>query len=523
MALMTVIILTLTGTHIYAQEDIVYDDPTGYFSVSLTSDWQLATQGVGYATYQYQQANSFITFATIPLSEAVQTTKQGMEVAVSQLGMTIKSQTGGAGQGAWDLFIFDTHDGQFVSGAATIKLDVVIVMLYTGDNADTPPLYVYDVLNSITFSDVVAQSLPDSPEAFSAYVEELVKRDNVTLSVAVSYDGIVIYQAGFGSLDGLGSQVADANTVYKWGSSTKMVTAVALMQLWEQDLVQLDAPIADYLPYFPAEFPITVRHLLTHTSGLPEAPNVVRYVSLNDGEQLNPADVARDYVSSLTELIHEPGAENHYVNYNFLLLGEIVHEITGTPYVDYVRQNILTPLGMTHTDFIHTPEMLNNMAMPSDGRGADAMAYLSDNVDESVLNQLVARVDGDVLWFNPFNVLPAWGGLQGSVIDQSRFLNMIVKGGELDGVRILGAETIAMMQEVQIGTAESGFGLAWWLKNLSGYPAIGHAGGGPGISMDMQIFPAQKIAITVMTNRTGYNASAIIEMALNVTLSLLPG
>ncbi|MCU0482572.1 MAG: beta-lactamase family protein, partial [Anaerolineae bacterium] len=396
---MAFIVLTLPMTSVDAQDDddTIYQDPTGYFSVSLTADWQISAQGDGYTTYQYQQANSFITFTTIPLSETIQTTEQGVEFAISQMGVSVESLLARAGQGSWDLFIFNTADGQTASGAATIKLDAVIVFLYTGDNADAPPLYVYDVLNNITFSDAVAQTLPDSPETFDAYVEALVARDNVTLSIAVSYDGNVIYRTGFGALDGLGSQIADADTVYKWGSSTKIVTAIAVMQLWEQGLVQLDAPISDYLPYFPAKFPITVRHLLTHTSGLPASPNVVGYVSLNDGEQLDSADVAREYVAGLTELIHEPGADNYYVNYNFLLLGEIVHEISGMPYVDYVRQHILTPLRMTRTDFIHTPEMLTNTAMPSDASGEDVLTYLRENVDEAIMNQLIARVDGDMV------------------------------------------------------------------------------------------------------------------------------
>lgn len=507
-----------------AQDGPTYADPDGRFSVALNDQWELITLTDDYGQYQYSEAEIVITFTAILLSDDVQDSASAVSAGAGLIGVEIASFEGGGGAGGWDLSLHTLADGQGLAAAAKTLGDAVVVMLVTGEPGLVlpPPAEITGLVEKFSFDGVEAPILPTSIPEFEAILNEYATRDNISLSLAVSVGGSTVYSAGFGSRDGTGAQPADANTVYQWGSSTKMVTATALMQVVEQGLVDLDAPISDYLDYFPADYGITARHLLTHTGGLPEIWDVTHFISANNGDQLDPATVARDYAASFTALDFEPGSANRYSNFGFLLLGEIVHEVTGVPYVDYVRQNILQPLGMTNTDFVYSEAMLANVAGASDHRtNEDYLRSEMELVTPGFADVIIERVDDEYVWIHPFNVLPAWGGLHGSPIEQLNFLNMHLNGGEFNGVRLLQPETVAMMREVLVGTPESGFGLGWMQGELLDQHYLGHAGGGPGIAMDMLFFPEHGIAISVMTNRTGYNTSAIAEAALNVTMTLL--
>jgi CubicO group peptidase (beta-lactamase class C family) len=512
------ILLPLFGSHALAQEGFVYEDPAGQFTVPLGADWRVIELNNSYGQFQLANSSAVVTLLSLPIGDEVQNSDQGARAALAQIGVEVTEILASAGQGTWDLYIYDTRTAEPAAAAALNNEQAVVVLLLTGDASvvSSPPLPVMALLSQIVVTDQDPVELPATVEAFEAWVGSMADRDRVSISVAVSIGAQTIYSAGFGMRDDAQETPADGDTVYHWASSTKIVTATALMQLVDQGLVDLDAPISEYLEYFPAQFGITARHLLTHGSGLPEQPNVLRYVSTVAGDLLDPDPIAREYAPSLTALDFEPGTDVRYSNYGFLLLGEIVHQVSGLPYADYVRQNILAPLGMTRTDFIHTREMMANTAQASGI--AEEVEALRSQLGDTLASALFLRVDENNVWFNPFNVLPAWGGLNGPPSEQIRFLNMHVNGGELDGVRILQPNTVAQMQESQVGTDVEGFGLAWRLTRLLGISAIGHAGGGPGMSMEMQYFPQHNIAITVMTNRTGYNASRIMEAALNVVL-----
>lgn len=522
LTLLVVLLLMLASNGVLAQEEFRYEDPSGVFSVVLGDEWQVIELTNTYGQFQLVNSAAVITLMAVPVTDDASNSDEGARAAFRHVGIEIADIIAAAGQGSWDLYIYSTEAGQSVAAAALTTETSTVTLLLNGDESviDSPPMPVIALLSQIRVTDTHAIELPTTVEAFEVWVADLAARDGVSISIAVSMGTETIYSAGFGMRDADGSIPADGDTVYHWGSSTKIVTTTALMQLVEQGLVDLDAPISDYLDYFPAQFGTTPRLLLTHSSGIPNQPDVLPYISVVANELLDADLVAREYAANLTALDYAPGSEVRYNNYGFLLLGEIVHQVSGMPYPDYVRQNILMPLGMTRTDFIHTPDMLANTAQSS---GALVEAHvLQSQLGSTLTDALFLRVDEDRLWLNTFNVLPAWGGLNGPVSEQIRFLSMFVNEGELDGVRILRPETVAQMQTLQVGTDREGFGLGWRLSHMAEHYAIGHGGGGPGIAMEMQIFPQYGVAISVMTNYTGYNASAIIETALNVLLTHMP-
>lgn len=110
------------------------------------------------------------------------------------------------------------------------------------------------------------------------------------------------------------------------------------MQLYEKGLVDLDAPVSQYLDYFPAEYPITVRQIVSHSSGLPEPTTYIPFNLRLEGQSLPDPDLwARRYLDEFTGPMFEPGSASAYSSPNSVILGQIVAEVSGKSYIEYAR------------------------------------------------------------------------------------------------------------------------------------------------------------------------------------------
>ncbi|MFB3077444.1 MAG: serine hydrolase, partial [Lysobacterales bacterium] len=290
-------------------------------------------------------------------------------------------------------------------------------------------------------------------------------------------------------------------------------------------LLDLDDPVSDYLDYFPAQYPITVRHLLGHSSGLPEPPDYI-WVGLRlDGQPpVDPDVIDRTYYEQVPSLMFEPGSDNAYVNTDMVTLGQIVAEVSGLLYTEYVQEHILAPLGMENTDFTYSSDaMIANAA-------AGAVPLAQAEVMIAVLDEargngadFFRETDDQYAWMNRINIYQAGGGLIGPPIEAIRFAQMVLNGGELDGVRILSPESAALMREVPISTSGEplDFGLAWQVIADSQHPYIQHDGGGPGITTRMRLYHQDGFAIILMSNGTGFDRGEVVDAAANVIFSML--
>ncbi len=168
------------------------------------------------------------------------------------------------------------------------------------------------------------------------------------LALAIVQDGQVIYQRGFGRADTSGRAVTP-QTPFIIGSATKSFTALAIMQLVEAGKIDLDAPVQRYLPWFrvadlTASASITVRHLLSHTSGISRYVGRVQFAS-------NGNATADQRVRELAavDLTHPPGEVFQYSNSNYVVLGLLIQVVSGQSYQDYLQQHIFAPLHLGHT------------------------------------------------------------------------------------------------------------------------------------------------------------------------------
>ena len=181
-----------------------------------------------------------------------------------------------------------------------------------------------------------------------AYVEE---HADTTVGMAISiFDRErVIYQNYFGYADKENELSVDADTVFEWGSATKLLVWVSVMQLWEQGELQLDCDIRAYLPEgflnnLNYDTPVTMTHLMNHTAGFQE---VYSDLFVKDGTNLPTLSAA--LLAHEPEQIYEPGTVTAYSNWGVALAAYIVECVSGMNFADYVHQNIFEPLGMEHT------------------------------------------------------------------------------------------------------------------------------------------------------------------------------
>jgi CubicO group peptidase (beta-lactamase class C family) len=253
--------------------------------------------------------------------------------------------------------------------------------------------------------------------------------------------------------------------VFRIASITKTFTAIAVMQLCEQGLVDLDAPANDYLRAYkliPAKAsfrPATVRHLLTHTAGIPQAVHP-SYMLMSGwlGENFRlgqPPPTLAEYYRGGLRLVVEPGTTFTYSDHGPATLGQIVEDVSAKPLDRYFREHIFEPLGMADTDLVRSELVKSRLAMgyKLGSRGAKAVT--------------------DRAW-----VTAAASSIYSTPIDMARYLAALLGGGANEHGSMLKPETLATMFEphYQPDPRIPGMALGFFRVNLGGHLAVEHQG-----------------------------------------------
>ena len=194
--------------------------------------------------------------------------------------------------------------------------------------------------------------------ALEDYLEELVADgDPPGLAIAVVRDEETVYLKAIGQADAPNRVRATPETLFNWWSITKILTAVAILQLGEQGRLDLDDAVSTHLPFFKPTYPskdsqpVTIGQLLNHSSGIPEA-GLATYTWIHiNGDLPSQRAFAEEVVPSSVRLQFKPGTKGLYTNFGYLLLGALIETVSGLDYQGYVRQRILKPLQMDETVF----------------------------------------------------------------------------------------------------------------------------------------------------------------------------
>ena len=342
------------------------------------------------------------------------------------------------------------------------------------------------------------------------------------LSLAVTKDGAIVYNKAFGLVDGPNRVAVTPETVYQWMSLSKIVTATAIVQLHERGSLNIHDEVSKYLPFFKVQYPsddsekITIRHLLNHSSGLPDLQGVFDMFHMEGESPPAQAELVKKALADNSSLKYEPGSQGTYINTGYLVLSVIAETVSGQSFRDYVIENIFRPLGMVHTDYVYSEEMIQHAAVGSQPKAAivNVFVALSSYRFDDVIRE---TVDGR-MWYKRFHLdFPGVGGVISSTGDTARFVMAFLNGGELDGARILSRESVAMMtREEHIVEVKGGptsvynglrHGLGWWTWPDGERLRIMHTGAGPGFAAIMQLYPEEHLGIILLGNEFAYGAA----------------
>ena len=321
-----------------------------------------------------------------------------------------------------------------------------------------------------------------------AWFDDLrARRPTVGLVVGVARDDDVRFHSA-GLADIPSGTPMSPDTVVRIASITKTFTAIAVMQLWERGQVDLDGPANDYLRSYQlvdtdaGYGPVTPRHLLTHTAGLPEVAHPSGLVRPDFGESFRvgtPLPTLAEFYGGALRIQAEPGTRFVYNNHGPATLGQLVEDVSGMPLARYFREHIFDPLGMADSDLERSEHVESRRATGYEIRG--------DGVEAVEERDMVTAGAASVF------STPA---------DMGRYLTALLGGGSNEHGSILRPDTLATMFEPQYrpDPRVPGMGLGFFRSRISDRVLAGHQGTHPGFHSHISLAPGRRVGVMGFTN-----------------------
>ena len=377
----------------------------------------------------------------------------------------------------------------------------IILFLFFG--ASTLFAQTNSIQKSLPLSVATPESVGMSPERLKridAMLQKSVADKEIPGAVAiVCRNGKIIYQKAFGSADNTASRAMKTDDVFRIASMSKAITSTAVMMLWEEGLFQLDDPISKYIPEFknptlldsltmsdttwttkPAGKEITIRHLLTHTSGLGygvidgDARFRAMYKKAGIVDLFTTESVKiGDNIKKLAKLpLHHVPGEKYVYSEGLDVLGYFIEIISGMPFDVYLKTHIFDPLSMNDTYFYLPAEKANRLVKIQNKTGENWTSFVDNFYDPDY------PIKGAKTFFS------GGAGLSSTAKDYATFLQMYLNNGELNGKRLLSRKTIESMMMNQVGDllggdkSDQNYGLAFGLLTEKGQSkgGLGDAG-----------------------------------------------
>jgi CubicO group peptidase (beta-lactamase class C family) len=292
-------------------------------------------------------------------------------------------------------------------------------------------------------------------------------------SICVVHDGQVLWRHAFGFADLEQDVPATTETRFRIGSVSKSLTSVAIGRLVQDGQLDLDSPVQRYAPTFPVKrYPVTVRQVAGHLGGIRhyftgEFENREHYGTVSEGLAIFAAD----------SLLFQPGTAFSYSSYGYNLLGAVIEGASGRPYLEYLRDVVLTPAGMTHTSPEHPDSII-----PYRGR-----YYTRTDSTGPILN--APYVDNTYKW-------PS-GGYLSTAEDLARFGDRLLRG------QLVRPETVELLwtsMRTSNGTPTE-YGIGWMVeRDSAGRRRVRHSGGSVGGTAQLIIYPDEQLVVAVLVN-----------------------
>lgn len=308
------------------------------------------------------------------------------------------------------------------------------------------------------------------------YMKASVKFDQFSGTVLVAKNGVPIFNRGYGMANIELKVPNTTNTVFKIASLTKQFTAMAIMQLQERGKLNINDAICKYLEDCPNAWqPITIRHLLTHTSGIPNfssLPDWDEKLSIQSYKKLEFVKVFRDL-----PLLFTPGENFKYSNSAYYLLGLIIEKTAGKSYQDFLKENIFVPLGMKDTQLDNPYRLTQNLAK-------GYYWYLNSFVNAPYHNPSSSYSNGGLL--STTGDLLLW--------DQALYTEKLVSRKSLDEI---------------FTPNKRDYGYGWIIEKKFNRKSFGHSGSFNGFSSFIQRFPDEKLTVIILSNSDEASATKV--------------
>jgi CubicO group peptidase (beta-lactamase class C family) len=325
---------------------------------------------------------------------------------------------------------------------------------------------------------------------------ERVSRKIPGISAGIVYDQALIWSHGYGYANLEKQIAADQRSVYRCASITKLFVSTMMMMLRDADKLNLDDPLEKYAPEFKIKSPFadarppTFRMIASHAAGLQREGLDEGWADLN-------FRTTEELLTSLAkcEMLMPTMTEPKYSNLGIAMLGYTLGKIAGQPFTEFVKEHILTPLGMSDTGFSRAPYTDEHYAQ----------GYSRDN------DKVTAFPDWD-----PRGWIPA-GGIYSTVADISKFMSLQFTDAPAGATptQLLGSSTLREMHmPVNVSPDfQRAFGIGFGISRVANQKIVGHSGSVPGYRTNISMVPALKLGVVVFTN-TNTDPIAITNKAL---------
>lgn len=327
----------------------------------------------------------------------------------------------------------------------------------------------------------------------AAIETEIELKQLPSFSIALADGDGIIWAKAFGNQNE--NRPASTETIYRIASVSKLFTDLAVMQLAERGELDIDAPVRNYVPEFEPDnsfgVDITLRHLMSHRSGLIREPAVGNYFDPTEPD-------LEQMVLSLkgAPVVYEPETKTKYSNAAIGLAGYVIEKVKGVDFSRYMQDNILNPIGMTNSSFLRNEQIDNNLAT--------AIMWRYDG------NEFPAPVF-------EFGFLPA-ANIYTSMPELAKFMMMLMN----DGAGIVSPETLQEMFTPQFG---GGYAIGFGVNRFDGHLRVRHGGAVYGFATDFNVLPEEKLGVCASASRDVSNAvvKRLSEYALRLMLAVKNG
>ncbi len=335
------------------------------------------------------------------------------------------------------------------------------------------------------------------PKVEAILKKQIEKNKTPGLQYVVIKNNKVVYEYYGGTASFKENSKVNENSIFKIFSATKTFTALAVMQLAEQGKLQIDDSVSQYVDFYPFKEEITIKQLLSHTSGISN-PLPVWIHFKDDHENFNYKNFRKEIFEKYPSLKRKPGKKRAYSNVGYLYLAEIIETVSGMSFNEYINANII--------DKLNIPEKFISFEIPDNNFAYGhhkAKGLLSNFVLKFFQkNKLVESTYGKWYELTKHFYLngPAYGGLHANALSLAKYGNEILnKNTNLININSFNL----MLTPVNLNNGqEISQCLSWMKRKLKNEDIFWHAGGGGGYSCDFRIYPDQNMVSVVMMNRT---------------------